>query len=99
MSFVVARPEALATAARQLTGVGSALAARNMTSAAATTGLPPAAADVVSALTATQFNAHAAVYQAAGSQAVFIHELLVAVLGSSGDSYMATEAVNTIAAR
>jgi PE family len=45
-----------------------------LAAAAATTGLPPAAADEVSALTATQFSAHAAIYQAASAQAMTLEE-------------------------
>ena len=98
MSFVITHPEALATAASHLNGVGSVMAAQNVAAAAATTGLPPAAADEVSALTATQFSAHAAMYQAVGAQAMAVHELLTALLGASAGSYAATEVANTIAA-
>jgi hypothetical protein len=98
MSFVIARPEALASAAGQLNGAGSALAAQNVAAAAATTGLAPAAADEVSALTATQFSAHAAMFQAAGAQAMAVHELLIATLCASAGSYAATEAANALAA-
>ena len=66
--------------------------------AAVTTVLPPAAADEVSALTATQFSAHAAMYQAAGAQAMAVHELLVATLHATAGSYAATEISNAIAA-
>ena len=97
MSFVITHPEALARAASQLNGVGSLLAAQNAAAAAATTGLPPAAADEVSALAATQFSAHAAMYQAAGAQAMSVHELCTALLGASAGSYATTEAANTIA--
>ncbi len=54
----------------------------------------PAAADEVSALTAVQFAAHAALYQAVSAQAVAVHELLVATLGASAGSYAAVEAAN-----
>ena len=47
MSFVITYPEALAAAAGHLNCVGSVLAAQNVAAAAATTGLPPAAADEV----------------------------------------------------
>ena len=67
MSFVSTHPDALATAVGQWTGAGSAMAAQNAAAAPATTGLLPAAADEVSALTATQFNAHAAIHQAANT--------------------------------
>jgi hypothetical protein len=99
MSFVITHPGALATAAGHLNSVGSVMAAQNAAAAAATTGLPPAAAaDGVSALTATQFSAHAAMYQAVGAQAMAVHELFVAILGASAGSYAVTEADNAIAA-
>lgn len=99
MPFVITHPEALATAARHLNAVGSVMAAQNAAAAAATTGLLPAAADEVSALTATQFNAQGVVYQAVSAHANVVHELFVAILGTSAGSYAATEAANTIAAR
>jgi hypothetical protein len=74
------------------------MAAQNAAAAAATTGLLPAAADEVSSLTATQFNAQGVVYQAVGAQANAVHELFVATLSASAGSYAATEAANTIAA-
>ncbi|AKN17108.1 PE family protein [Mycobacterium haemophilum DSM 44634] len=97
MSFVFTYPEALATTAGHLSRVGSVMATQNTAAAAATTGLLPAAADAISALIATQFNAHGAMYQAASAQAMAVHELFVAILGASADSYAATEAANAIA--
>jgi hypothetical protein len=64
-----------------------------------TTGLIPAAADEVSALTAAQFSMHAQLYQAVSAQAEAIHDQFVAVLASSAISYAATEAVNAMTAR
>ncbi|MGH3554920.1 MAG: PE family protein, partial [Mycobacterium sp.] len=64
---------------------------------APTTGVIPAAADEVSALTAAQFAAHAQMYQAVGAQAAAIHEMFVSALGTSAGSYAATEAANAIA--
>ncbi|AKN17927.1 PE family protein [Mycobacterium haemophilum] len=98
MSFVTTTPETLTRAAGDLQGIGSAISAQNATAAASTTGLIPAAADEVSALTAAQFVAHAAMYQAISAQAAAIHELLVATLRASAGWYSATEAANTIAA-
>lgn len=57
----------------------------------------PAAADVVSALTAAQFAAHAGLYQAISAEAATFQELLATVLGISAGSYAATEAANTAA--
>lgn len=82
MSFVFAHPEALAGAAGHLNGVGSAVAAQYVATAPATIASPPAAADAVSALTAAQFSAHAAIYQSVNAHA---------------NSYAATEAGITMA--
>jgi PE family len=98
MSFVITHPEALATAAGQLEAVGSSLPAQNAAAAATTTSLPPAAADEISALTATQFSVHGAMYQAVGAQAAAVHQMFTAILAASSDSYATTEAANAIAA-
>lgn len=98
MTFVTTQPEMLTSAAGQLQGVGTAIAAQNAAIAGPTTGVVPAAADEVSALTATQFGAHAAMYQAVSAQAAAVHDMFVHILGASAGSYAATEAANTIAA-
>ncbi|MDI3313344.1 MAG: PE family protein [Mycobacterium sp.] len=96
MSFVTIQPEALAGAAGDLAGIGSAIATANAVAAAPTTGVIPAAADEVSALTAAQFAAHAQMYQAVSAQAAAIHEMFVTTLATSAGSYAATEAANVI---
>jgi hypothetical protein len=98
MSFVTTQPEALSAAAGSLQGIGSGVNAQNAAAAAPTTGVVPAAADEVSALTAAQFVAHAQMYQAVSAQAAAIHELFVNTLGTSAGSYAATEAANAAAA-
>jgi hypothetical protein len=98
MSFVTTQPELLATAAGNLQGIGSTMAAGNAAAAAPTTGVVPAAADEVSALTAAQFAAHAEMYQAVSAQAAAINEMFVNTLGVSAGSYAATEAANAAAA-
>jgi hypothetical protein len=98
MSFVTTHPETLAFAAGDLQGIGSAVAAGNMAAAAPTTGVVPAAADAVSALTAAHFAAHGHLYQAIGAQATAIHELFVNTLAASAGSYAACEAANAAAA-
>lgn len=97
MSYVTTHPEALASAAGTLQGLGSTLSAENAAAAGPTTGLVPAAADQVSALTAAQFAAHAQLYQAVSAQAEQIHQLFVNTLDISSGSYAATEAANAIA--
>jgi hypothetical protein len=98
VSFVTTHPEALASAAAGLQNIGAVLAAGNAAAATSTTGVIPAAADEVSALTAAQFAAHAALYQTISAQATAIHELFVATLGTSAGSYAATEAANALTA-
>ena len=98
MSYVTTQPEALAAAAGTLQGIGATLSAQNAAASAPTTGVVPAAADEVSALTAAQFAARAQMYQAVAAQAAAIHELFVNTLSVSSGSYAATEAANAIAA-
>jgi hypothetical protein len=83
MSFVVTQPESRA-AARDLHAVGEAI---------------PAAADEVSALTATQFAMQAQTYQQVSAQSVAVHEVFATTLAIGAGSYAATEAANVIAAR
>jgi PE family len=98
MSFVTTQPELLGEAAGNLQGIGSSMTAGNAAVAAPTTGVVPAAADEVSALTAAQFGAHAEMYQAVSAQAAAIHEMFVNTLDISAGSYAATEAANAAAA-
>jgi len=98
MSFVSTQPTELTAAAENLQGIGSSLVAQNVAAAAPTTGVLPAAADEVSALTAAQFATHAEMYQAISAQAAAIHEMFVNTLDTTAGSYAATEAANAAAA-
>ena len=98
MSYVTTQPQMLSAAAGNLHGVGSVVSAANAAAAGPTTGVIPAAADEVSALTAAQFAAQAQRYQAFSAQAAAIHEQFVATLQTSAGSYLATEAANAAAA-
>jgi len=95
--FLTTRPEMLAAAAGNFETIGSAMAANNSAAAGPTTGVIPAGADEVSAMTATQFAMHAEMYQTIGAQAAAIHQQFVATLSASATSYAATEAANAIA--
>ena len=99
MSFVTAQPEALTAAAGSLADIGSLMSATGGSVAARTTGLVPAAADEVSALTAVAFAAHGQLYQQVSAQASVIHQMFVASLQAAAGSYAATEAANAAAAR
>jgi len=98
MTFVTTQPELLASAAGQLQGIGAAITAQNAALAAPTTGVVPAAADEVSALTAAQFANHAQMYQTVSAQAAAMHEMFVRILSASAGSYATTEAANAVAA-
>ena len=98
MSFVTTQPEGLSGTAAGLAGIGDAMAARNAAVAAPTTGLAPAASDIVSAMTAGQFGRHGATYQQIAAQAAAVHEQLVAALRSGSGAYALTEAANAAAA-
>jgi PE family protein len=97
MSFVTAHPELLGDAASDLQGIGAAVTAGNAAAANPTTAVIPAAADEVSALTAAQFAAHAAVYQTVSALAAELHDRFVITLGAAAGSYAGTEAANAIA--
>ncbi len=97
-SYVTAQPELLSVAAGDLQAVEAQVVSENTAAAAPTTGVIPAAADVVSALTAAQFATHAVAYQAVSAQAAAVHGLLVDTLRNSAGAYATTEAANAIAA-
>ena len=99
MSFLITEPAAMTEAAGNLAGIGSAMSAQSAVVAGPTTGLSPAAADEVSALTAAAFAAHGVLYQEISAQAATIHQLFVATLEASAGSYAATEAANAAATR
>lgn len=96
--FVTTQPEVLSGAAGRLSGIGDAMVARNAAAAAPTTGLAPAASDIVSAMTAAQFGQHGVAYQQMAAQAAEVHEQLVAALRSGAGAYALTEAANAAAA-
>ena len=98
MSFVTTQPDVLSGAASSLSGIGDAMAARNTAAAAPTTGLAPAASDIVSAMTAAQFGKQGVAYQQVAAQAAEVHEQLVAALRSGAGAYALTEAANAAAA-
>jgi hypothetical protein len=98
VSFVTTQPEVLSGAAGTLSGIGDAMVARNAAAAAPTTGLAPAASDIVSAMTAAQFGKQGVAYQQIAAQAAEVQEQLVAALRSGAGAYALTEAANAAAA-
>ena len=95
MSFVTAHPDIMAAVAAELHTIDAAVRAGNVAAAAPTIGVSPAAADVVSMLTAAQFASHARLYQEIAAQAATLRDQLATALGISAGSYAATEAANT----
>ena len=73
MSFVIAAPEMMTSAATDLAGIGSTLSAANAAAAAPTTGIVAAASDEVSAAIAALFSWHGQAYQALSAQAAALH--------------------------
>ena len=69
MSFVIAAPETVASAAADVAGIGSSLSAANVAVAAPTTRVLAAAGDEVSAAIASLFSSHGQEYQALSAQA------------------------------
>lgn len=98
MSFVTTLPEQLAATAAQLEGIGSDVSAAALTAALPTTALIPAAADEVSAVTASFFAGYGQLFQAISAQASAIHRELVSALGVGANSYAATETANMMSA-
>ncbi len=94
MSFVVAVPDAVATAAENVANIGSTLNAASSAAAANTTGVLAAASDEVSTAIASLFSSHAAQYQYASAQAAAFHAQFVQLLQGAGGAYAATEAAS-----
>lgn len=69
MSYVIATPEMMATAAFDLARIGSQVSAASAVAAMPTTEVVAAGADEVSAGIAALFSAHAQEYQALSAQA------------------------------
>lgn len=97
MSFLMTQPEMLDAASRELQSINNAVQQSNSAVVAPTTRVVPAAADVVSILTAQQFSRHGRLFQEISAQAAAAREQLATMLGISADSYAATEIANTAA--
>jgi hypothetical protein len=98
MSFVNVHPAELAGAASQLGAIGASMDAQRAAAAGPTAGVIPAAADEVSAIVAAQFTMHAQLYRSVSAQGAAIHQMLVATLVASAESYATTETANAIGA-
>lgn len=99
MSSLTTQPEMLVAAACDLAGSRPAMRTDNTSAAPPSLEMVPAAADEVSVLTASQFTAHASLYQAVSTPPSMVHDLSVSASGASAGSYAATEAAIATAAR
>lgn len=97
MAYLVAAPEFLASAATDLSSIGSELSAAHAAAAARTTGVLAAAEDEVSAAIAAVFSAHGQGFQALGAQAAAFHAEFVQALTAAAGSYASAEAGSTAA--
>jgi triacylglycerol lipase len=97
MSYVIAAPEMMTSAATDLAGIGSNLSAANAAAASQTTGVLAAAEDEVSAAIAAVFSAHGQGFQALSARAAAFHEQFVQALNASAGSYAGAEAANVVA--
>ena len=92
MSYVIAAPEMMTSAASDLAAIGSTVNAAHMVAAARTTSVIPAAADEVSTGIAALFSQHAANYQALASRAAAFNDQFVHNLTAGAFSYASTDA-------
>jgi hypothetical protein len=97
MSFVVAVPEVLGTAATDLAKINSTLSTANAAAATQTTGVLAAAEDEVSAAIAELLSGHGQAYQALSAQAAAFHDQFVQALTAGAGSYASAEAANVAA--
>jgi hypothetical protein len=94
MSYLTSTSGALASAATDLQGIGSAIGAAGSTAAAPTTGLLAAAGDEVSGAIANLFGTYGQQYQALLAQAANFHHQFTQALAAAGGAYLETEASN-----
>jgi PE family len=92
MSYVIATPEMMTSAATDLAAIGANVSAAHMVAAAPTVAVIPAAADEVSAGVAQLFSQHAANYQALAGQAAAFQQQFVQHLTAGAFSYAGIEA-------
>jgi hypothetical protein len=92
MSYVIADPELMTSAASDLATIGSNVNAAHMVAAARTLAVIPAAADEVSTGIAHLFSQHAQDHQALAGQASAFHQEFVHHLTAGATSYSSAEA-------
>ncbi|MDP7721312.1 PE domain-containing protein [Mycobacterium sp. TY814] len=94
MSYVLAVPEMMGSAATELATIGSRLGEANAAAATSTSTVLAAASDEVSAAIADLFSAHGREFQAMSAQAAAFQSRVIVALSSSAESFISAEAVN-----
>jgi triacylglycerol lipase len=94
MANLAVAPEFLASAATDLSNIGSTLSAAKSAAAAPTTGILAAAEDEVSAAIAAVFSAHGQGFQALSAQVAAFHAEFVQALSGAAGAYAAAEETN-----
>lgn len=92
MTNMLAQPAAMAAAAADIAGLGSAISEANAAAATRTTGVLAAAADEVSAATAALFSDYALEYQEVLKLATAFHTEFTQLLAAAGAAYTQAEA-------
>jgi PE family len=94
MSFVIATPDLVESAAANLAAIRSSLADAASMAAAPTTGIAAAAQDEVSLAIASLFGNFGQEFQALSAQAQAFHEQFVSVMNAGVGAYAGAEATN-----
>ncbi|OBK47665.1 PE-PPE domain-containing protein [Mycobacterium sp. 1081908.1] len=97
MAHVLAPPPVIATAAAEMSALGSTLGEAGAAAAGGTTGVVAAAADEVSEAVAHLFSAYGQQWQALLGRAAAFHGEFARALASSGNAYASTEAASVAA--
>ncbi|MGB9306654.1 MAG: PE family protein, partial [Mycobacterium sp.] len=82
MSYVIAAPEFLTSAASEFANIGSSISSANAAAAAPTVAVLSAGVDEVSQTIATFFGAHAQAFQALSAQAEAFHQQFVQLINA-----------------
>ncbi len=94
MSYLLAAPDVLGSAASDLTGIGAALSQAHAAASTPTMSVLAAAQDEVSAAIASLFSSHGKAFQALSAHAADFHSQFVHALNAGAREYASTEAAN-----
>jgi PE family len=96
-SYVLSRGGSrfFASAASDLSSIGSTIGAANAAAAHSTAAVLPAASDEVSAAVASLFAGHGQAYQQLSAEAAAFHSQFVQALNAAGGAYLGSEAAST----